>query len=156
LPACRQAGYFLALRKGRREKKLFQICIIILQKTHDMKSQYADFENLRKLEESLWLSETRFDRAYMDRILAPDFFEFGRSGKKHSREDVLNTPVEEIRVEFPFENFEIHSLDPNIVLVTYISKVTYDELEVSNRSSLWSKTNGEWKLRFHQGTAVKT
>ncbi|MCB1181769.1 MAG: hypothetical protein KDK55_07125 [Chlamydiia bacterium] len=38
-------------------------------------------ETLRKLEESLWIASTRFDFNYMNRILAHDFFEFGRSGR---------------------------------------------------------------------------
>ncbi len=33
-------------------------------------------KNLEMLEESLWRDETRFDTAYMEKILHPDFFEF--------------------------------------------------------------------------------
>jgi len=35
----------------------------------------------RDLEESMWRAETRFDRGYVERLLHPDFFEFGRSGR---------------------------------------------------------------------------
>lgn len=42
-------------------------------------------ETLRQLEESLWRAETRFDSVSMDRLLATDYFEFGRSGKVYSR-----------------------------------------------------------------------
>lgn len=41
----------------------------------------ADHANLRRLEEELWLAETRFDQEYKEKVLAADFFEFGRSGQ---------------------------------------------------------------------------
>jgi hypothetical protein len=40
-----------------------------------------DVETLTRLEESLWQAETRYDPFLMDRVLADDFFEFGRSGR---------------------------------------------------------------------------
>jgi len=36
---------------------------------------------LRELEESLWRPETRYDGAWMRRVLHPEFREFGRSGR---------------------------------------------------------------------------
>ncbi len=100
----------------------------------------------------MWRTEIRFDPEYMERILAPDFFEFGRSGKRYSREEILSQPKEEIRAKLPLKDFELHEIAPDIILVTYISEVTYDTLEVSNRSSLWAKTPAGWQLKFHQGT----
>jgi hypothetical protein len=41
----------------------------------------ADIAELRKLEETLWLSETRSDNNLMGQTFAPDFLEFGRSGR---------------------------------------------------------------------------
>lgn len=113
-----------------------------------------DDDVLRELEESLWRPETRFDQAYMDRILAPDFFEFGRSGRRYTREDTLTTLPHEIDARLPLENFAVHPIDSSVVLVTYVSEVRYEEVEVGNRSSLWSKTDAGWQLRFHQGTPV--
>ncbi len=107
---------------------------------------------LKDLEESLWRTETRFDRSYMEKVLAPDFFEFGRSGNRYSREDILSQPMEEINAKLPLKDFKIHEIASDVVLVTYISEVTYDSLEVSNRSSLWIKTPAGWQIKFHQGT----
>lgn len=113
-----------------------------------------DQKELKQLEESLWRSETRFDRAYMEQVLALDFFEFGRSGRVYQRKDTLNVPhEEEIPTTFPLHNFQIHSIDENTLLITYISEVAYkDGTQIGNRSSLWSKMDGTWRLRFHQGT----
>lgn len=113
-----------------------------------------DYNEFMKLEESLWRSETRFDDDYMNKVLAPDFFEFGRSGRIYKREDTLGVPSQEINGKLPLRDFQVHSIDTNTVLVTYVSEVTDGEVEVGNRSSLWSKIDGVWKLRFHQGTPV--
>jgi hypothetical protein len=111
-----------------------------------------DDELLRKLEESLWISDSRFNSEYMDHILSIDFFEFGRSGRIYKREDTLSVPRQEINALLPLKSFTIHPISKDVVLITYISHVKYERLEIGNRSSIWSKTNGRWQLRFHQGT----
>ena len=111
--------------------------------------------HLLPLEESLWIAETRFDQEYMNRILAPDFFEFGRSGRIYTREETLNAPPQKINARLPLKNFQVHPISDDVALVTYISEVADDELEIANRSSLWRKTETGWQLVFHQGTAVK-
>lgn len=114
-----------------------------------------DFRKLKELEESLWKSETRFDIEYMNKTLAPDFFEFGRSGRTYKREDTLHgARPQVINAKFPLRNFNIILIDINVALITYISEVMYEELEVANRSSIWSKTTNGWQIRFHQGTPV--
>jgi len=111
-----------------------------------------DKQRLQELEESLWKRETRFDDTYMRSILANDFFEFGRSGKVYSLDVSLSAPDQEINTKFPLKDFVIHEIDERVVLITYISEVQYDEMEIGNRSSLWIKTDSGWKLKFHQGT----
>ncbi len=113
-----------------------------------------DLNKLRELEESLWIAETRFDRGYMDRILAPDFFEFGRSGRIYMREDTLSAPPQKINAVLPLKDFKVHMISDGVVLVTYTGEVVSGNLLTSNRSSLWLKTPGGWQLRFHQGTPV--
>ncbi len=114
-----------------------------------------DYKKLKELEESLWRAETRFDSAYMDTILAQDFFEFGRSGRIYQRNDTLHgASPQEIKAKFPLKNFRVHEISENVVLITYVSEVVYEEIEVANRSSLWVKTSNGWQLRFHQGTPV--
>ena len=120
-----------------------------------MQINNEDFEKLKQLEESLWIAETRFDKKYMDSILSPGFFEFGRSGKTYKREETLSAPFSEINARLPLKDFKIHSITEEVVLVTYISEVQYDELEIGNRSSLWLKTPTGWQLQFHQGTVTK-
>lgn len=113
-------------------------------------------DTLYKLEESLWIPETRFDNEYMNKVLADDFFEFGRSGKIYSKEETLSASMQDINITLPLKNFSIKFITDNVALVTYISEVLYEELEIGNRSSLWVKDdNNNWRLQFHQGTVVK-
>jgi len=114
-----------------------------------------DYEELKELEESLWRAERRFDREYMDATLAPDFFEFGRSGRVYIRHDTLDVESNAIHSTLPLPHFAARLIAGDVALVTYMSEVTYgNTLERANRSSLWSRYPTGWRLRFHQGTPV--
>ena len=108
---------------------------------------------LELLEEGLWRPDVRFDRKRMDSLLAPDFFEIGRSGRVYRRAETLDTPAQPIIAKLPLMDFKARLLDANLAQVTYVSTVTYQGVdERSIRSSLWSRTKSGWQLRFHQGT----
>lgn len=112
-----------------------------------------EIDALRSLEEELWREETRFDRARMRAILAPDFFEFGRSGRIYELEDTLAVERQPIRVVLPLPAFRARLIAPEVAHVTYDSAVTYDGVvQHAHRSSIWSRCNASWQLRFHQGT----
>ena len=112
-----------------------------------------DRDTLRQLEEELWREDTRYDRTRMEEVLAEDFFEFGRSGKRYGLDDILAFPREPIEATIPLPKFDVHLLHPDVALVTYVSVVTYKgDVLRANRSSLWSRIAGRWRLRFHQGT----
>jgi len=113
-----------------------------------------DRSKLQKLEEELWIEKTRFDRPYMEEIMAPDFFEFGRSGRVHGRESCLSHEHVAIDAKIPLPNLQIRLLTDEVAQVIYDSEVTYDGVvELGRRSSIWTRFGGSWKLRFHQGTA---
>jgi hypothetical protein len=115
----------------------------------------SDARQLRQLEESLWRAESRFDRAQMSQIFAPDFLEFGRSSRIYRREDALSIEHQEIPAKLPLPNLEIRLVHPDVALVTYESDVSYSSgRERARRSSLWSRTAKGWQLRFHQGTPI--
>ena len=113
-----------------------------------------DKATLEALETSMWVTSTRFDGDYMEQILSTDFFEFGRSGKIHSRADCLSVQAIDINTVTPLPNLTIRLLTADVAQVTYNSEVTCgDATEKGRRSSIWTKTEGAWQLRFHQGTA---
>ena len=92
----------------------------------------------------------------MEMLLHPDFEEFGRSGTRYSREDVLqefgpaSTPPA-IRAE----HFRLVELAEGIALLTYVSAhvdAGGNAHRQTLRSSLWVLTDAGWQMRFHQGT----
>ena len=114
-----------------------------------------DLEILRLLEESLWRAETRYDSAYMNKIFAADFIEFGRSGQIYSRAEMMfePDPLRTISARLPLLDFNARYLSDEIVQITYVSEVTNaGKVSRGNRSSIWSRTKRGWQLRFHQGT----
>ncbi len=111
-----------------------------------------DVQELKELEESMWRTEKRFDRKYMESVLSPEFVEFGRSGRIYRREDTLAAPAQEINARLPLKDFKVHVVGDGVILVTYISIIDGTEVQIGNRSSIWVKTADGWKLRFHQGT----
>ena len=118
-----------------------------------MEPSKQDRDTLERLEVELWRAETRFDRKRMDEVIAPDFFEFGRSGRIYQRADTLAIPGGPINAVFPLPDFSARLLHPDVAQVTYNSAVTYDGVvQRARRSSIWSRTPDGWMLRFHQGT----
>ncbi len=110
---------------------------------------------LHPLELTLWTRETRFDRALMDATFAPDFHEFGRSGRRYTREELLLDPKDARDFDATLHDFTVHELSETINLCTYISEVsTQKGTEWANRSSIWDRSSGRWQLRFHQGTPL--
>ena len=121
-----------------------------------MELSEQDRQHLEQLEEGLWRTETRFDREWMDAVLAPDFFEFGRSGRVYSRADTLAIPTQPIDARLPLPGFDVRLLSPDIAQATYTTVESYQgEKQVANRSSLWLRTEGGWQLLFHQATPIQ-
>ena len=114
-----------------------------------------DVSLLPALEDSLWDAETRFDRTLMNATFAPDFFEFGRSGRVYAREQMLFDPDDRREIDAALHGVTVRLLSSDIAQVTYVSELKLPEgSEWANRSSLWDRASGMWKLRFHQGTAL--
>lgn len=107
-------------------------------------------EELVELEWALWRAETRFDREFMERVLAEDFTEFGRSGRVYARADTLAVTGETI--EANLRDIQVQLIAADVALVTYVSEVRHEGLDLANRASVWVRRDGRWQLRFHQGT----
>jgi hypothetical protein len=108
---------------------------------------------LTRLEEDMWREVTRFDRTFQAQRFAADFFEFGRSGRVYTRDLIIQLDSQPIHAIIPLPNLAIRLLDRNTAQVTYNSQVEYDSVvEYARRSSIWSRTESGWVMRFHQGT----
>jgi hypothetical protein len=109
-------------------------------------------QTLPALEASLWRRDTRFDRALMEATFAPDFHEFGRSGRRYTRAEMIFDTSDAEPIDATLHRLTVTDLAPRLALVTYISEVRADTTEWANRSSIWDCASGRWQLRFHQGT----
>jgi hypothetical protein len=107
-----------------------------------MQLSAEDIAELTRLEEAMWIATTRFDAAFQQERFAPDFFEFGRSGRVYAREQIILTGGGEIKARLPLDGLKVRLLDGATVQVTVHAR----------RSSIWTRTASGWVMRFHQGT----
>jgi hypothetical protein len=116
------------------------------------------FEELRKLETELHTSKARRNKQRMETLLHPDFVEFGRSGRRYTRAEILNEfgPTS-VLPAVRSKNFELKVLAEGIALLTYASAHEDADGKQSRhtlRSSVWVCTETGWQMRFHQGTPI--
>lgn len=104
---------------------------------------------LCELEEGMWRPETRGDREWMDRHLSPHFVEFGQSGRRYTRQEIIDVDVPDFVAVLPLKDLAMRHLGRVHVLVTYQSEM--DGLR-ANRASIWRSTPDGWQMEFHQGT----
>lgn len=119
------------------------------------KTTAMDVENpehvIRELETALWMSATRFDLGFMERVLAQDFEEIGCSGRAYSRAQILAMPEGAINAVLPLQEFAVRKLGDGVLQARYVSEV--DGVRC-RRSSIWIADGETWRLRFHQGTRM--
>jgi hypothetical protein len=111
---------------------------------------------LRGLEIELHQLVTRSDPARLGALLHPEFEEFGRSGLRYSRSDVLIEFSEaELFPQIAASDFDMRLVSPDVALLTYVSAHVDGPGAFSRttlRSSVWVRTAAGWQLVFHQGT----
>jgi len=94
-------------------------------------------------------------RADFEAMTEPDFWEIGASGRRYSREYVLD--VLEERYRQPFEDdwqtsdFHCREIAANNYLLTYTLR---QGSRITRRATLWRHTAHGWKIVYHQGTVV--
>lgn len=115
---------------------------------------------LQSLEVELHRSAARRSYGRLNALLHPDFLEFGRSGRRYSKAEILNLlPLEEIPTNIWSDNFELQALSPEVALLTYLSARTLPDgtHEMHTlRTSIWQRTEQGWQILFHQGTPTES
>lgn len=87
-------------------------------------------------------------------MTADDFWEVGASGKRYSREFVLDAleqrdPAPE---KLAVSDFMCRPIAADTYLVTYLLEQHGGRL--SRRSTLWRHAPGGWQILYHQGTLI--
>jgi hypothetical protein len=113
-------------------------------------------EELRTLEAELHKDETRRNRKRMETLLHPDFVEFGRSGTRYTRADILKEfGPDNVLPAVHSRRFDLVVLAEGVALLTYLSAhvdAGGNPYRHTLRSSVWVCTEVGWQMRFHQGT----
>lgn len=100
-------------------------------------------------------SEFGTTRKDFEKMTAPDFWEVTASGRRFSREFVLNTL--ESRYEHPTEDvwevgdFNCLEIAADNYLVTY---TLIQGARITRRATIWRRTVDGWQTVYHQGTIV--
>lgn len=96
-------------------------------------------------------------RADFERMMADGFWEIGASGRRYSREFVLqglerrsSVPHEDI---WEASDFLCRALAADVFLLTYTLLQNHKRL--TRRVTIWQKTSDGWKIVYHQGTEVQ-
>ncbi|MBV6828759.1 MULTISPECIES: DUF4440 domain-containing protein [Xanthomonas] len=117
-------------------------------------SEDALLVQLRTLELRLLDPQQRADVQVLEALLDPAFVEFGTSGRRYTRSEViaaLRAPG--VAAEYCAEDFECARLAPDLAQVRYRSVDRRQGVErQALRSSLWRSNAAGWQLLFHQGT----
>lgn len=108
--------------------------------------------SIQKLELSLLKTEIRCSKEKLETLIAEDFVEFGSSGCRYLKKDILDAlPHEKFEVE-EVTDFKEVALGMEAVLLTYTITINGQR---SFRSSIWKLNTDQWQLIFHQGTLCK-
>jgi hypothetical protein len=96
-------------------------------------------------------------RADCERMMADGFWETGASGRRYSREFVLDE-LERRRSAshadvWETSDFVCRHLAGDVYLLTYT--LLQDKTRLTRRATIWQHAADGWKILYHQGTIVQ-
>ena len=95
-------------------------------------------------------------RKDFEKMTAPAFWEVGASGRRYSRQYVLDTLEKKYEkpTEHVWEIRDFHCLE--IATDNFLATYTLVQGErVTRRSTIWRRTAEGWQIVYHQGTVVE-
>lgn len=114
-------------------------------------------EELARLEAIFHRPEMGRTRADLEKMVAEDFWEVGASGKRYSRQFVLEVLDKRLADQRPdiwqTSDFYCRRLSSDGYLLTYT--LVQNNVRKTLRSSIWQRSRGEWECVYHQGTVVQ-
>ena len=114
-------------------------------------------EELKKREPIFHRAEFGTTRRDFESMTHASFWEVGASGRRYSREYVIDTLVRRHSAPhsdvWEADGFHCTEIGPDHYLLTYT--LIQDRVRVTRRATIWSKTREGWKILYHQGTVVE-
>jgi hypothetical protein len=113
-------------------------------------------DELRRREPIFHRPEFATTRADLERITAEEFWEVGASGRRYSREFVLEV-IEERGVTPPGDDWEMSDVRcQEIAADNFLFTYTLAQgPRITRRATIWRRTEEGWKIVYHQGTLVE-
>jgi hypothetical protein len=113
-------------------------------------------DELRPLEPIFHTPEFGLEPSDFDRRTAPDYWEVGASGRRYSREFILqmladSPPVDATTARWRASGHGLRQLGADTFLLTYSLR---QGERLTRRSTIWERTPKGWQILFHQGTVV--
>ncbi len=112
---------------------------------------------IKELEFSLLKPEVRSSREALNELLTEDFIEFGSSGEKYTKADILERLPNIIEnVEYKVSDFTVDTPSDDIAIARYKTEkiINGKDKVISERSSHWRKTDKGWQMFFHEATST--
>jgi ribonuclease HI len=109
----------------------------------------TDAQTVELLERRLLTPAVRADAAALAALLHPEFEEVGASGRLLDRETIIQSLDTPPAPAVAFELLSADAVGADAILLLYRS-ATSEGARV--RSSLWLRSGGSWRIRFHQAT----
>lgn len=112
---------------------------------------------LARLEPIFHWPPAEMTREALRRMTVDDFWETGATGRRYSREYVLDE-LERRKAKpepdvWETSDFHCQRLAPEVYLLTYT--LLQFGTRLTRRATIWQKTNEGWKVRYHQGTEMQ-
>jgi len=90
-------------------------------------------------------------------LTAPTYWEVGASGRRYTRDFILqhlaeNPPVDAATANWRTSGFALQALSPDTYLLTYTLKQAD---RFTRRATLWHRTSQGWQILYHQGTLIR-
>jgi hypothetical protein len=96
-------------------------------------------------------------RADFERMTEEDYWETGASGRRYSRQCVLDELERRFAVPhadvWETHDFHCRRLSADTYLLTYT--LLQDHARLTRRATIWRSTSDGWKIVYHQGTIVQ-
>ena len=117
---------------------------------------HETLSEIRILEEQLTNPGPKVTRAMLAQRIAPEFREFGSSGRIYDADTVLAAFAGGGPLVVQMEGFRVERIASDVLLVTYIARSAPGPRwrAPTLRSSLWRRREGQWQVVFHQGTPM--
>lgn len=110
---------------------------------------------LRALEERLLDPAVRADPQQVRALLAPEFVEFGASGRVLDRDAIVALLASGgPQAQGQTRRFRVQNLGPGAALTTW--RIRRSDGSQTLRASVWQRRDGQWQLVFHQATLAAT